>query len=153
MDLDIVSGAGSIVSNVLDYSKWLKVMIDSSGPISREGHRQLKTGRILIETDPLYPSPFTGPLVYALGWIAGVYRGHEFFYHSGGMEAFGAELIFIPDLKYGITMFGNTAMTSNIAESLLMFHLVDEKLKIPQDERFDWGTKYEGDILLWLYKC
>jgi len=145
MDLDIVSGAGSVVSNVLDYAKWLKMMIDSSGPISITGHNDLRTGRTVIQTDSWLPSPFTGPLVYTLGWFSGVYKGHEFYYHSGGMEAFGAEVIFFPALKYGITLFGNTAMTSNIAESILMFHLVDEKLKTPQSQRFDWSKRHVGN--------
>lgn len=33
MDLDIVSGAGSVISSVLDYSKWLKAPPISTGPI------------------------------------------------------------------------------------------------------------------------
>lgn len=141
MDLDIVSGAGSVVSNVLDYSKWLKVMIDSSGPISKAGHQELKTGRTFVGEDSQFPSPFTGPLIYTLGWISGVYKGHQFYFHSGGMEAFGAELIFFPGIKFGITLFGNTAVTSNIAGETLMWHLVDEKLKTSQEERFDWSTR------------
>jgi hypothetical protein len=149
MDLDIVSGAGSVVSNVLDYSKWLKAMIDSSGPISTDSHRQLRTGRTLLELDPRLPSPFTGPLIYTLGWITGAYGGYQFYYHSGGMEGFGAELIFFPALKYGITTFGNTAVTSNLAGSILMFYLVDQKLRTPLSERFDWSTEYGHDILFW----
>jgi hypothetical protein len=142
MDLDMISGAGSVVSNVLDYSKWLKTMINSSGPISKAGHRQLKAGRTIIETDAGAPSPFTGPLSYTLGWVSGVYKDHQFFYHSGGMEAFGAEVLYFPGLKYGITTFGNTALTSNIAGSVLSWHLVDERLKVAQHERFDWSKRY-----------
>ena len=140
-DLDIISGAGSIITNVLDYSKWLKAMIDCSGPMSKDGHIQLKTARTLMEMGLEVTLPFTGPMFYTLGWMSSVYKDHQFFYHSGGVEAFGAELIFFPDLKYGITVLGNTAGTSNIAGSLLMWHLGDEKLKIPKQERFDWNKR------------
>ena len=57
MDMTLASGAGSIVSNGLDYSKWIKVMIDSSGPISAAGHRALKTSRSLLPGS----APYTGP--------------------------------------------------------------------------------------------
>jgi CubicO group peptidase (beta-lactamase class C family) len=149
LDVDIIAGAGAIVSNVLDYAKWLKAMIDASGPISKEGHRQLKTSRTFLDT-PSTPLPFAGPLTYALGWITGVYRGHQFYYHSGGLDGFGAEALFVPDLKYGITLLGNTATTSNIVEELLMWYLVDEKLRTPQSERFDWSKKYNlYAVLIW----
>jgi len=42
-----ISGAGSIISNVLDYAKWLKVMMNEEGPISKEGHKELKKSRIV----------------------------------------------------------------------------------------------------------
>jgi hypothetical protein len=87
-------------------------------------------------------SPFLGVQSYALGWFTGVYRGYEYFEHSGGMEAFGTQLIFFPKLKYGLVTFGNTATTSNFVGMKLIFHLVDEKLGIPEDKRFDWNKKY-----------
>lgn len=141
LDLDIVAGAGAMVSNVLDYAKWLKVMIDSSGPISKEGHKELKTSRTFIEK-PSTPLPFAGPLTYTLGWFTGVYSGHEVYYHSGGLDGFGAEALFIPDSQFGIVLLGNTATTSNIVEEVLMWYLVDEKIQTPEHERFDWRKKY-----------
>jgi hypothetical protein len=118
-------------------------MINSSGPISKAGHRALKTSRTLIEQDHgiVDAAPYTGKLSYALGWFTGVYKGHEFYWHSGGMEAFGAEAIFFPDLKYGLTLFGNTGGSSNSAEERLMWHLIDERLGISENERFDWNKK------------
>lgn len=140
MDLTEVSGAGSVISNVLDYSKWLKALVNMAPPISIEGHKALRKSRTLL--DPIIGlSPYTGPGAYSLGWHTGVYRGHEFFQHSGGMEAFGANVVFFPALKYGLVSFANTAVTSNAVEERLMWHLVDEKLGIPEKERFDWNTK------------
>jgi CubicO group peptidase (beta-lactamase class C family) len=136
MNLTLTSGAGSIVSNVLDYSKWLKALLNKSTPLSEAGHNAIRTPRT-IDIEP--GTPFTGTLTYTLGWNFGVYHGHEFFMHEGGMEAFGAVIIFFPALKYGLVSFGNTGMTSNFVEEMMVFHLIDEKLKIPREDRFDWA--------------
>jgi CubicO group peptidase (beta-lactamase class C family) len=145
MDLRITSGAGAVVSNVLDYTKWLKAFLSLSGPISKEGHTELRKARTLIDQVSLFAtkdSPYTGPQAYCLGWFTGVYKGYEYFEHAGGMEAFGADVLFFPALNYGLVSFGNTAMTANAVEQKLIWHLVDEKLGTPKDERFDWDKKY-----------
>lgn len=143
MDLTIVTGAGSVISNVLDYAKWIKALIGRSEPISKDGYKALLTSRSILEIEiGEEPSPFTGPQTYALGWFTGSYQGYEFFTHSGGMEAFGAEVIFFPKLKYGIVSLGNTASTSNAVEERLMWHLIDEKLGVPEEERFGWVERY-----------
>jgi hypothetical protein len=141
MDLTIVTGAGSVISNVLDYTKWIKALLSTTGPISKNGYKALLTSRSILkqEDDPL---PFTGPQTYALGWFAGVYQGYDFFTHSGGMEAFGAEVIFFPKLQYGIVSLGNMASTSNAVEERLIWHLIDDKLDIPESERFDWNKRF-----------
>jgi hypothetical protein len=143
MDLSIVTGAGSVISTVLDYTKWIKALIETSGPISKKGYKALLTSRSILEKGDAVHTPFTGPETYALGWFTGTYQGYEFFTHSGGMEAFGAEVIFFPKLKYGIVSLGNTA-TSNAVEERLMWYLVDEKIGVPERKRFDWNKKYKA---------
>ncbi|KAE9377060.1 putative penicillin-binding protein [Stipitochalara longipes BDJ] len=140
MDLSCVSGAGSIVSNIHDYSKWLKSLLSMSGPISKAGHKALRTPHIFEDRDD-EPTAFTGPKAYALGWSTGVYHGYEFFEHGGGMIAYGTDIIFFPALNYGLVAFGNTAVTSNFLEQALLWHLIDEHLNIPEQERFDWNKK------------
>lgn len=140
MDLTCISGAGSVISNVFDYSKWLKAQLSMSGPISKAGHEALRTPHI-FEDPGTEPTAFTGPQAYALGWSTGVYHGYEFFEHSGGMIAYGTDVIFFPALEYGLVAFANTAVTSNWVEQALLWHLIDEKLDIPQKERFDWNKK------------
>jgi hypothetical protein len=140
MDLTLISGAGSVISNVIDYTKWLRCLLSSSAPLSPSAHTALKTPRTILPPD--FESPFTGTQAYSLGWFTGVYRGYEFFEHSGGMEAFGTQLIFFPRLDYGLVTFGNTAATSNAAGIKLIWHLVDEKLGVPQGERFDWDARF-----------
>jgi CubicO group peptidase (beta-lactamase class C family) len=140
MDLAQTAGAGFIVSNVLDYTKWIRAMIDQALPISKAGHAALRSPRAItngIRKD----SPYTGIEGYSLGWDKAVYKGYEVFQHAGGMEAFGAEVVFFPELQYGLVAFGNIAGWSNYAEERLIWHLVDEKLGTPKEERFDWNKK------------
>jgi hypothetical protein len=141
MDLRIVSGAGSVISNVLDYTKWIKALLNTSGPISKRGYNALLASRSILEKHVELPSPYTGPEAYSLGWFTGTYQGYEFFTHSGGMEAFGAEIIFFPKLMYGIASLGNTGVTSNMVEERLMWHLIDEKIGVPEEDRFDWNKR------------
>jgi len=140
MDLSIISGAGSIVSNVLDYAKWIRDFHSQSGPISKAGYKSLLTSRSIL-SDEESSGPYTGPQAYTLGWFTGTYQGYEFFSHSGGMEAFGAQVIFFPTLDYGIVSFGNTASTSNAVELRLLWQLVDDKIRVPEEKRFDWNKQ------------
>jgi CubicO group peptidase (beta-lactamase class C family) len=138
MNLLQASGAGFMVSNALDYTKWIRALIDEAPPISKAGHGALRRPRTLEGGSS---APYTGPQAYALGWENGVYQGHEWFQHSGGMEAYGANVIFFPKLRYGLVAFGNTAITSNYVEMALQWNLVDEKLGVPKKDRFDWNKQ------------
>lgn len=141
MELHQVAGAGFIISNVLDYTKWIRAMIDSAPPISKAGHKAIRTPRALY-TEFGDDSAFTGPMGYSLGWFTSVYKGYEFYMHTGGMEAYGALVVFFPKLRYGLVAFGNIGGRSNWAEDTLIWHLVGQKLKIPGQETFDWNKKY-----------
>ena len=57
-------------------------------------------------------------------------------------SAFGAQVYFFPDDRFGIVVFGNTAVTSNSAELILLWHLADERFGIPKDQRYDWDARY-----------
>lgn len=128
-----------MISNALDYAKWLKALINMSLPISKSGYKALRTSRSFVEQGD--STPFTGPQTYSLGWFSSIYRDHVYFTHSGGLEAFGAEVIFFPSLKYGVVMFGNSGLTSNCAQLKLMWYLIDERLNVPENDRFDWNKK------------
>ncbi|KAH8808449.1 putative penicillin-binding protein [Xylogone sp. PMI_703] len=140
LELHGISGAGSVISNVIDYTKWISAWLNYSPPLSKQGYTSLKTSRSFISSS-LEPSPWIKQLTYALGWDTGVYQGYEFFRHDGGTDAYGAMVIFFPSLKYGLVAFANTAGTSNSAEEQLLFHLIDDRLGISKEKRFDWNKK------------
>lgn len=137
--LDVASGAGGIVSNVLDYSRWIHCLVreDECTVLPPEAHRELKAARIALSPDS--GKGYDAPLAYALGWLLGTYRGHRVFTHSGGMEAYGAEVYFFPDLKYGVVTLANTAVTSNMAGMELAWKLINDRMGVAEEERFDWA--------------
>jgi CubicO group peptidase (beta-lactamase class C family) len=143
--VDEVAGAGAIITNVLDYAKWARAILNNSTPLSKLGFEALFTPRTLMPIE----EPFTGPRSYALGWRTGVYRGQRFYEHSGGMIGFGAELLIFPDIDFSVVALANTSGTSNCVDQALAFHLVDEKLTLSPEERFDWNKKvYCGKLFL-----
>ena len=133
VNLTLITGAGAIMSNVIDYSKWAKSLIDSSGPLSSTAHKAIRTGRIIT---PEYPWS-TGEVSYALGWIKGVYKGYEFIMHGGATDAFGTNIIMFPALKYGVVAFANTADSGNAAIEVLSWNLINDKLNVPENDRYD----------------
>jgi uncharacterized membrane protein len=67
--------------------------------------------------------------------------GHVVYRHSGGMHAYGAYIYWLPEIKYGVVSFGNTAVTSNVVEIILTTQLIADKLGIPDHERFNYAAR------------
>lgn len=158
MALDEVSGAGSVISCVDDYVKWIRMLLREEAPLPREGHAAVKTPRMFSDPGSVLASygnatgegegrgkgklPYDAPLGYAFGWWSGSYRGHAFWTHSGGMHAYGAEVFFFPGLDFGVVTFGNTAGTSNYVGLFALWQLIDDRLGVPKEERHDWEAEY-----------
>ncbi|SLM36178.1 Peptidase S12, Pab87-related, C-terminal [Lasallia pustulata] len=143
MDNYELSGAGGVISTVLDYAQWMKMLMNQAPPLSKQGHEALTYPRIIAEKQG---PPFDATLLYALGWAIETYGGERLWFHDGGMPGFGTELLLLPDMNWGIVLMLNTAESSNFAGMGLMFHLIDEFLEVPQEKRFDWDEKFRNRI-------
>jgi CubicO group peptidase (beta-lactamase class C family) len=136
MDSVIVSGAGNMISNVIDYAQYLSAMLNDKPPISEDGYRELRTARTIAEpwgAPPLRP----GISSYTLGWEQQMYRDQEIFTHGGGLFGFGAFMAYIPGKKWAIAMMGNTEQRSNFIQVALAYRLADDLLGIPKEDRED----------------
>ncbi|KAL8961815.1 MAG: hypothetical protein Q9183_005254 [Haloplaca sp. 2 TL-2023] len=145
MDIPIVSGAGNIISNVEDYARWLRFLIDQSPPLSQSGHMALRHARTVLE-DQILPG-FTGVSTYALGWNVENYRGEPFISHGGSTPGFGALVGYLPQRRYGFAMMGNSVLTSNIAQIILQARLLDDFLDVPSEKRGDTAAVVEKALL------
>lgn len=141
-DFPAVSGSGAIISNVLDYTKWLKCMMTRSPPLSPAGHAAVVKPRMVMGERG--NDPFDPPNLYAMGWFVDSYRGTRIIWHSGGWTGFGSMMAFLPEKQWGFVMLGNTAYSSNYAQIPLYFHLLDEFLDTPLQERGDWAATAKG---------
>ena len=144
VDLAVVSGAGSVISNVLDYAKWLRFLIDKAEPLPEAQHEELRTPRIDAKMRA-YPA-FTGQQSYALGWNVLNYRGQPLIAHDGGLPGFGATIGYLPNTKFGFAMMGNTDGTSNFVCETLVFRLLDDYLGVREEERYEFAPLVEDQL-------
>ena len=144
IDESVASGAGAVISNVLDYAKWIRCMMTKSPPLSQAGHAAVISPRI-HSSIPDLPS-FTGSESYGLGWQLSIYRSEPLIYHGGGLTGFGAVMGYLPRKQWGVAMMGNTAPTSNFVQQILVFQLIDDLLLTPQNERYNWTAFFEGSL-------
>ncbi len=142
LDAPQESGCGATISNVLDYSKWLRCMMTMSAPLSQAGHHALRSPRTIIGPVAELPTGFRGFEAYALGWEVSNYRGELMVWHTGNVPGFSSVMMYFPRLQWGITMMANGGVGGAI--QVLLFRLIDDMLGIPEQERFDWGPVMEG---------
>jgi CubicO group peptidase (beta-lactamase class C family) len=120
-----VTGAGAMVSNVLEYTKWLRAMIYQTGPISPEGHAALIQPRTVITDMSDLVAPPAPHQLYALGWFIHSYRGEPLYWHSGSWAGFGIMVGFLPSKGFGFAMMSNT-VNGRHAEVEIFLHLLDQ---------------------------
>ncbi|KAL8673047.1 MAG: hypothetical protein Q9168_002509 [Polycauliona sp. 1 TL-2023] len=135
MDIPIVSGAGHVISNILDYAKWLQCLMTQAPPLSKASHLTLRHPRIVLDDIPI--PGFTGTSAYALGWNVDNYRGEPVISHDGALPGFGAKIGYLPNRYYGIALMGNTGASTSIVTNTLFYHLLDRYLDVPVKDRND----------------
>ncbi|KAF4871654.1 Protein flp [Colletotrichum siamense] len=131
-------GAGSIISNVLDYAKYLRVMMNEDAPLSKDGHREVKTPRSFSS---MSKPPFVGPVTYAFGWNQAVFEGERAYFHSGQVNQFVSIMIMIPSKKFAVTVMSNT---ESPAIELIADHLLYEHFGVPKEKRLDLNKQYKS---------
>jgi CubicO group peptidase (beta-lactamase class C family) len=131
-------GAGEMISTVHDYAEFLKCMMHQREPISANGHKELVRPRMLALGE-YEARPFMSPNCYALGWNVENYHGETVINHGGATNGFGCNMMYLPRLKFGIVVFGNSNATYTPNEKI-SWSLVDEFLGIPLEKRYDWDA-------------
>jgi CubicO group peptidase (beta-lactamase class C family) len=130
-------GAGAVVSNVLDYAKYLRVMMNEEGPFSKDGHRELKTGRSFYAGSVPF---FVGPITYTLGWMSAIFQGEQIWLHSGQINQFTTWMLMVPSKMIGITVMTNSASKSM---TLVLYRILYDLFGVEENDRFDFVTKYD----------
>ncbi|KAK5123404.1 hypothetical protein LTR85_002836 [Meristemomyces frigidus] len=133
-DLPPANGAGGIISNVLDYTHWIRMFLhpsNTSNPMSSEGIQTMTSAHMLMETGFL---PSTGADIYGLGLVGSVYRGRELLSHTGAINGYMTAMLWIPELDWGVVIMQNAY---SLAAQIVLWRLIDNFLQSPEAERFD----------------
>jgi CubicO group peptidase (beta-lactamase class C family) len=83
----VLSGAGAVISNVLDYAKYLRSVMRQSGPLSKEGYAAMLEPRSFC---PQMLPQLKNQILYTLGWMTSTYQGEFVMFHPGGLEGMTA---------------------------------------------------------------
>ena len=140
-----LSGAGAIISTVNGYAKYLCAMITEHPILSKEGHKQLRTPRVILASEAV--APFAPPVLSALAWNIGSYRDTQIIHHSSSVLGFGSYMAFVPTHKWRVIVMANSDTASNVLTEKLMFEVFDWLFGTPATgERMDWVKKHDDDL-------
>ncbi|KAB5525508.1 hypothetical protein GE09DRAFT_1194602 [Coniochaeta sp. 2T2.1] len=123
-------GAGSIITSVDDLIRWVKCLMYHEQPINSAVYHGLVRTRSFANPGAENLKPFTSPVFCAAGLEVYYYRGHMVVGHDGEIPGFSSRFIFLPDLKFGAVILGNSQGVVHVANEIC-HQLVDAILKVP----------------------
>ncbi|EGX96051.1 penicillin-binding protein, putative [Cordyceps militaris CM01] len=134
-------GAGLVISTVADYTKWARCLLDQTAPFSKAAHAEIRKSRMLMGNleDGVMGD---GDMTYGLGWIKKTYHGEVVWKHGGTMNAYSTQLYLIPRLRYAVAAMANSGL-ANSAEDEVVWRLVEDKLGVPQELRYNLTSSYK----------
>ncbi|EED23037.1 penicillin-binding protein, putative [Talaromyces stipitatus ATCC 10500] len=127
----VLSGAGAVISNVLDYAKYIRSMMRQSGPLSKAGYAAMLTPRSFC---PQMLPQLKKQMLYTLGWMSSTYHGEFVMLHPGGLEGMTATMVYFPERDWGALVFCNA---DGPGRETLAWYLIDEMLTVPQSQRIN----------------
>jgi CubicO group peptidase (beta-lactamase class C family) len=121
--------AGSIQSNALDLSKWLRFqlnnkMVNGKQLISESNLNEMHTPQIVIPLDDIdrIQFPETNQMSYGMGWVIQDHFGHRLLQHAGAIDGFRCHFTLVPKERLGIVLLCNlnqTRMNISLSNGLL----------------------------------
>ena len=136
-DTPEAQGAGSIITSVNDYIKYVEAIMNKQGPFTEQVYKGIMKERTIMGLETEKPYPLSSPRIYASGWRLHYYRGYQVVAHQGGIPGCSTTHLFMPDIKFGCVIFANAGSAGSVI-SILVHELIDEALKVPQEQRLDW---------------
>lgn len=135
-------GAGSVISSANDFIKWVKALLYHEGPINDRVYQGLTKMRSIVNPNARRLKAHTTPAIYTAGMEMYYYRGHMVIGHDGNIPGFGSRFIFMPDLKFGVVVLGNSAGAGGAATTIIRA-LMDQVLEVPIEQRPSQNTRQQ----------
>ena len=127
-------GAGFVISNVVDYAKWVKCLLFETEPFSKQSHREIRKPRMLA---PREERTGPGETLYGLGWQQKMAHGASVYLHGATEAAYATQVFWLPEHKYGVVTMANVAAPGNAAGETIAWRLIEDMLGILENERFN----------------
>ncbi len=111
--LDEAGPAGGIASNVLDMTRWLRLLLeggelDGQRLISEEALAETWTGQNRV-----------GPgIEYGMGWFLREWRGQPMLEHGGNVDGFSTQIAILPESDLAFVMLTNLAVAPLQSEAI-----------------------------------
>ena len=140
LNWDNISGAGALISNVNDMSRWIKLQLhqgslDGKEYFSKEQNRIMKSPHISFMisegSERLWPS--THFKSYGMGWVLSDYHGRKIIGHSGGYDGIISYTCLVPEENLGFVILTNS---NSSLYSALMYRILDAYLA---EDTTDWS--------------
>tara|TARA_B100000809_G_scaffold265966_1_gene326567 strand:+ start:2875 stop:4404 length:1530 start_codon:yes stop_codon:yes gene_type:complete len=138
-NLDNISPAGSVYSNVLEMSNWIRLNMNKG---MFEGRRILSEEVMEEMHTPQMHGSYTGSdkvtnfSLYGLGWRLSDYRGYKMVSHGGGIDGFITWTGFISEIDLGWVVFNNAGMRASYSVGR---EIIDAFLG--KEDDIDWSEK------------
>lgn len=144
-DLHSVAPAGAINSSASDMVKWIQLQL-SEGTllgmhyICKDTLQEIHT----IQMHKMKEDPDEGiyGFGYGLGWLTGIYRGHYWIHHGGGIDGFISEVSLLPNEKIGVVVLTNSSSGGSYAVSSISHSILDRLLG---KTNVDWIEKTKNE--------
>ncbi|EFY91066.1 penicillin-binding protein, putative [Metarhizium acridum CQMa 102] len=136
--LDLFSGTGAVVSSVTDYAEWLKCLLREADPFPSAVHRDIRRPRMIGTPEQNFGPDVT---LYGLAWERTTLHGSVAYKHGGTTASGGAQVMWLPDLKYGIVVFANSGAASRSLNNILSLRLLEDRLDILPEDRYGAADK------------
>ncbi len=129
LNADPVAPAGSIVSNLQDMSRWIRMQIAGGRFDGKQLISPASLAEIRKPQNIMQDSPSEGVTAYGFGWVIQEYSGHRIVWHNGGVDGFLSEQRLIPDQKVGWVILTNSF--SHNVDPGISNHIADMFLGAP----------------------
>ncbi|MGY0035423.1 serine hydrolase [Pedobacter sp. NJ-S-72] len=145
-NIDGMSPAGSINSNVYDMAKWMTAWINNGKYegkeiIPKDFRNQAISSQAIVEGAlPGKESPDIYFGNYGFGWFVDSYKGHYRVEHGGNIDGFSAISSFFPADSLGIVVLSNqnSSKVPMIVKNIITDRLLNLKYQ-------DWNIKTKND--------
>ncbi len=131
-DCPEAQGAGSIITSANDFILWVKALIHREGTITEKLYQGLIRLRSIPDPSLGRLKRYRSPTFYAAGIGVCFHRGHMVIGHDGGVPGFGSRFFFLPDLKFGAVVMGNSSESHQVV-STLANKLIDSAIGVPEE--------------------